>query len=153
MSRPNWHTYFLGIAERVAARGDCTRRQVGAVIVDTDHRIVSTGYNGGSPGGPSCLKGECPRGTMTVEELPGYDQGDNSYDLGPGSCIAIHAEQNAVMYADIDRRNGGTLYVTCEPCGGCLRMLSGSGIKMIMWPSDETSVGYRHKIMMKGHFV
>jgi dCMP deaminase len=43
--RPDWDDYFLGIARAVAARGECVRSRVGAVLV-RDNRIVATGYNG-----------------------------------------------------------------------------------------------------------
>jgi deoxycytidylate deaminase len=62
VTRPSWDEYSLGVAQAVAARADCTRLMVGAVVVDTDHRISGAGYNGMRPGGPSCLKGDCPRG-------------------------------------------------------------------------------------------
>lgn len=45
-TRPDWDDYFLGVADAVAVRADCRRRQVGAVIVSEDRRIISTGYNG-----------------------------------------------------------------------------------------------------------
>jgi dCMP deaminase len=41
--------------------GDCTRSQVGALIV-VNKRIVGLGYNGTRPGAPGCLDGACPRG-------------------------------------------------------------------------------------------
>lgn len=127
--RPDWDEYFLRIAETVALRADCTRRQVGAVIVDIHHRIISTGYNGAPSGGKSCLRGECPRGQMSKEQIaPG-----SSYDTGAGSCIALHAEQNAIMYASWDQRQGATIYITCEPCEGCARMIAGSGIDRVIW--------------------
>ncbi|WP_405977731.1 hypothetical protein [Streptomyces sp. NBC_00158] len=50
IERHDWGTYFVGIAEAVAARGDCHRSQVGAVLVGPDRRIRSTGYNGVSAG-------------------------------------------------------------------------------------------------------
>lgn len=43
--RPTKDDYYLKIAESVAARSTCIRRQYGAVIVKNDV-IVSTGYNG-----------------------------------------------------------------------------------------------------------
>ncbi|WP_353889969.1 hypothetical protein [uncultured Arsenicicoccus sp.] len=46
-ARPDWDTYFLGVAAAVAVRADFRRRQVGAVIVLEDRRIIPTGYNGG----------------------------------------------------------------------------------------------------------
>lgn len=135
--RPDWPEYFLAGTEWVATRADCTRRKVGAVIV-RDNRIVATGYNGGQPGGPSCLAGECPRGRFTKEELPGaHDPNPSSYDVGPGTCIAIHAEQNAIMYCSRDERIGAIMYVSCEPCTGCFRMIAGSGLYAVIWPAAE----------------
>src|SRR5512138_3679062 len=44
-SRPSWDQYFMDIAKQVAARSNCMKRQVAAVIV-AEKRIISTGYNG-----------------------------------------------------------------------------------------------------------
>lgn len=132
--RPDWDTYFLNIAMAVALRADCSRRKVGAVLV-RDNRIVSTGYNGSPPGGPSCLAGECPRSSSNVE--PG-----SSYDTGPGSCIAAHAEQNAIIYAGRDKCLGATIYVTEVPCGGCDRMIEAAGIYKMVSPTLETINNY-----------
>lgn len=97
-TRPDWDDYFLGIAEAVARRADCRRRHVGAVLV-ANNRIVATGYNGAPSGGPSCLAGQCPRGLLdSAAVAPG-----SSYDTGAGSCVALHAEQNCLLYADRSR--------------------------------------------------
>ncbi|MDG4825997.1 dCMP deaminase family protein [Asanoa sp. WMMD1127] len=125
-SRPDWDEYFLGIARSVAARADCSRRKVGAVVV-RDNRIISTGYNGSPPGRPSCLAGRCPRATSGV--LPG-----SSYDTGAGSCIAVHAEANAVIYAGRDGCEGSTLYITDPPCQGCERLIEAAGVRRIVYP-------------------
>ncbi len=124
--RPNWDDYFLNIAYVVATRADCSRRQVGAVLVDSDNRIISTGYNGSPSGQPGCLTDNaCPRGASGVE--PG-----SSYDTGPGACISIHAEANALLYADPSRAIGATMYVTDTPCGGCTKLLAGMKIKVVL---------------------
>lgn len=134
--RPGWDSYFLDIAQAVAARGDCTRRQVGAVIVDQNHRVMATGYNGAAPGGPSCLAGDCPRGRMSKEVVvPG-----SSYDTGAGACIALHAEQNALLYSSWTQNQQATCYVTCEPCEGCMRMLTGSGVKRVVWRDEKNAI-------------
>lgn len=125
--RPSWDDYYLGIAKAVAARADCSRRKVGAILVNIDNRHRGSGYNGGRSKGPSCLKGECPRGLSNV--APG-----SSYDTGAGSCIAIHAEQNLIMDTTPEERKDGRVYITDEPCDGCLRMLQGSGVAEIFWP-------------------
>lgn len=137
--RPTWDDYFVDIARAVAQRADCTRRQVGAVIVK-DNRIVSTGYNGGPSGGPSCLAGECPRGRFSVEEVPSADQGNSNYSDGNNACIAIHAEVNALLYADRSHVEGGTMYITCAPCEGCWKVISGSGLQWIRYPNESGGI-------------
>lgn len=131
--RPSFDDWALGIAEAVSRRGDCTRRRVGAVLFDSEWRVLSVGYNGTEPGGKSCLRGECPRGRMSTQEVaPG-----SSYDTGPGACISIHAELNSLLYSDPLRRVGGTLAITCAPCDGCLRVIKGSGVARVIWPDGE----------------
>lgn len=132
-TRPTWDEYFLGIAAAVAARADCRRRRVGAVLV-SDNRIVATGYNGAPPGGPSCLAGQCPRGLQENVE-PG-----SSYDTGPGACVALHAEQNCLLYADRSRAEAATIYITDAPCDGCRRMIAGSGVLRAVWPGGDWQV-------------
>ena len=139
----------MGIAKAVAARADCSRRQVGAVIITEDRRIVATGYNGAAPGRLGCLTdGACPRATSGVESLV------TSYDTGVGACVALHAEQNAMLRASWAEMNGSTLYVTCEPCPGCTRMLNGTPLAAVVWengsgglegfyPADAGPVGSR----------
>jgi len=128
--RPDWDAYFLQIAWGVAARADCRRRQVGAVIVDAGHRIVATGYNGAPAGHPGCLGGACPRGLLDYDQLQEF----TDYDTGPGRCISVHAEANALIYADGPRVRGGTAYVTAEPCPTCAKLLAGAGIERIVTP-------------------
>lgn len=133
-TRPNWDNYFLVIARAVALRADCNRRRVGAVVVDRDHRIVATGYNGAPAGEPGCLTaGACPRGRSNVP--PG-----SSYDTGEGACIAIHAEQNALLYAGQKGCVRSVLYLTDEPCGGCWRFVRASGVERVVWISEGIAV-------------
>lgn len=146
--RPDFTTWALGVATAVSARGDCTRRQVGAVILDQDHRIAGAGYNGSYPGGPSCLEGDCPRGRhyKTFRQILDICACGNpwpcaeavaagsSYDTGPGACISVHAELNALLdVADRNRLVEASLYVTAEPCDGCLKILRATKIRDIWW--------------------
>lgn len=126
--RPTWDEWGLALAKTVALRADCSRRQVGAVLMTPDHAIVATGYNGAPSGAPGCLTaGACPRGLSDV--LPG-----SSYDTGAGACIALHAEQNALLRASREDQFGSTLYITDEPCEGCRRMIAGTPIAWAIWP-------------------
>lgn len=153
--RPTWDQWALAVAEAVATRADCTRRKVGAVILDTEHRIVSTGYNGADPGGPSCLAGECPRGRHYLAPkrhdplglamcncghtwpCPQAVDPGSSYDTGPGMCISVHAELNAILFADRSRLTNATLYCTEEPCLGCSKLIRSTPIKWVVWPEGN----------------
>ncbi len=160
--RPDWDRWALGIAQAVAMRGDCTRRQVGAVLLDQNHRVIGCGYNGGPSGGESCLAGECPRGRHyeiacphPIADHEGKEcirqcacgdpwpcslsvQPGSSYDTGPGMCIAVHAEMNALLdVSDRGRLLGATMYITEQPCGGCLKILKNTEIKTFVWPGGR----------------
>lgn len=127
LRRLAFEEWFMQVATTVSLRADCSRRKVGAVLVNPDNSIVATGYNGAPAGKPGCLSGACPRAFSQAK--PG-----SSYDTGPGSCIALHAEQNALLRASWEDMRGSTLYVTEEPCGGCSRMISGTPISRVVWP-------------------
>lgn len=124
--RPSWDEYFLGIAQAVAVRADCTRRKIGAVLVGPDHVILSTGYNGAPAGEPGCASaGACPRGRFTHAQI--------AVNLGtthPTPCVAIHAEDNALRYAS-DIPEGSTMYVTTAPCPDCAQALRDRHVRVV----------------------
>ena len=124
--RPSWDSYFMQITELVKTRSTCLRRQVGALIV-RDRRIVSTGYNGAPSGVPHCDEVGCLRQQL------GVPSGER-HEL----CRAIHAEQNALIqaarYGSVVQ--GGTIYVTCQPCSLCAKMLINAGIVRIVFRGD-----------------
>ena len=132
--RPTWDEYGLGLAKAASARGDCTRRQVGAVVMDAHHRIVGAGYNGYPPGVPGCLSdGACPRGQLTYDEAP------PSVNYAGTGCTATHAEVNAVRYASahVDISTC-TVYVTDQPCPDCAAYLDAWRVKRVVWPGSFT---------------
>ena len=53
MTRRDKINYYLDIAETVAERGTCLRRNFGAIIVNNE-QIVSTGYVGAPRGRENC---------------------------------------------------------------------------------------------------
>lgn len=149
--RPDWDEYFQGVAFSVAARADCTRRLVGAIIVSPyTHYIIATGYNGSAPGEPGCLSdGACPRGQHYQIKAnpprcacgkdwvcPDASTPNSSYDSGPGTCIAIHAEANALLRAGREA-SGAIMYVTGEPCDGCFKLIKGAGVISVIWPGGK----------------
>ncbi len=71
-SRQSWDEYFLTLAEATASRSNCSRRKVGAVVVQHRH-IRSTGYNGPPAGYGHCDAGACPRALTESPMSFGYD--------------------------------------------------------------------------------
>lgn len=120
--RPSWDEYYSGIARAVSQRGECVRRQVGAVIVK-NHTIIATGYNGAPAGEPSCLDGACPRAFSDAKPGEGYAQ---------SGCKAIHAETNAIIRAGRDRCLGATMYITTDPCELCRPLIAAAGISRVV---------------------
>lgn len=123
MNRPSWDEYFMQMAELTAKRSTCLRRQVGAIIVKDKH-IIATGYNGAPKGLPHCEDlGGCYR------EKLGVPSGQR-HEL----CRALHAEQNAIIQVATLGQSieGGTIYVTHQPCVICAKMIINAGIKRIV---------------------
>lgn len=139
MSRLSWEKYFLSLAEQVAERTDCRRSKVGAVLVDHEHRIVGTGYPGTAPGEPGCLDGACPRGLLSNEECAPLTAYDN--------CISVHAEANALLNSDRSRYEGGTIYVTREPCHWCYKLIKAAGISFAIFFDQDSPIGYSYTDM------
>ena len=117
MKRPGWDHYFLALAHTVATRASCDRKHVGAVIVDPDHRIVATGYNGGAAGTE-----DCDTAGHLLKEIGGRQ-----------SCVrTLHAESNALDYAGRFAK-GCTIYTTVIPCYECAKRLTNAGIVRVVY--------------------
>ncbi|MBR5874522.1 MAG: dCMP deaminase family protein [Oscillospiraceae bacterium] len=130
MNRLNKDEYFLGIAEAVAKRSTCIRRQYGAVIVKDDV-IVSTGYNGSPRNVDNCCDvGSCWRATHNIPHGERYEM-----------CQAVHAEANAIINANRADMNGATLYLVglengkriekAEPCLLCRKLIRNAQIRRV----------------------
>ena len=52
--RPSWDEYFARIVQDVSLRSTCYKRQIGAIVVNADHEIVATGFNGNVRGMAHC---------------------------------------------------------------------------------------------------
>jgi len=121
MDRISWDEYFMGIALITAKRSKDPSSQVGAVIVDDDHKVVSIGYNG------------MPRHIDDNDLSWNKNEGlDNKY------LYVCHAEFNAIL----NSRNGSsvqgcTIYVTLFPCNDCAKAMIQTGIKHVIYLSDK----------------
>ncbi len=121
MSRGNpwWDQWFLGMAAYVATASKDPSTKVGAVLVNSDRKIIGTGYNGF----PKKIK----------------DHEHRLLDKDYKHPVIIHAEANAI-YNAIQSPAGATIYSTFFPCPSCAAMLIQNGIKRVVaagCPSDE----------------
>lgn len=120
MVRPEFDDIYMELAVNLAQRSHCIKRHVGAVLTK-DTRIISIGYNGPPSGTHNC-----------DEEWP--DRGCPRDSKG-GCSLAIHAEQNAILYAVKNKTSveGATLYVTLSPCLACARIIYSMGIARVIY--------------------
>lgn len=128
--RKDWDTYFLDIAYMAATRSRCSRRQVGAVLVQ-GKKLLGTAYNGAPMGVPDCSEEGC----MIAEDVEMVQQADGSVEMVKKQrCIrTIHAEQNLLLFTDRVDREGATIYVTDQPCWTCANMIANSGVKEVVY--------------------
>jgi dCMP deaminase len=142
--RRDKHNYYLDIAEVVAKRGSCLRRNFGAVIVNHD-QIISSGYTGAPRGRKNCpdLK-ECRRDKFGIPRGERYE-----------FCRSVHAEANAVIHTSRKEMLGSVLYLAgmeannsageerkekeegkyvmnASPCEMCKRLIINSGISKVI---------------------
>jgi len=121
--RPNWDDYFMAIAKMVAARSNCVKRKVAALIIK-DKRIISTGYNGTPRGTRNCDDKGCPRCNNFAESGKSLED-----------CYCSHGEENAIVQAAYHgiAIKGGTLYTTFSPCLLCTKMIINAGIIEVIY--------------------
>jgi len=110
-----WDIRFLRLAREVANWSKDPSRQIGAIIVDDDHRILGTGYNGFPSG---------------IKDLPErLDDREIKYKY------VVHAELNALLNclkSGISVRNS-TIYVAgLPPCTECAKAIIQSGVKRVV---------------------
>lgn len=136
--RRDKHNYYLDIAETVAERGTCLRRNYGAIIVKNDV-ILSTGYNGAPRGRKNCVDlGVCVRSKLNIPR-------GQRYEL----CRAVHAEANAIIAVGREKMLGSTLYMVGKEtdtgeyiknstsCSMCKRLVINAGIERVIVRDDK----------------
>ncbi len=107
-----YDTAYLRMALEWAKLSRCTRKQVGALIVN-DGMIISDGYNGTPTGFPN----------------------DCEDEQGLTHWYVLHAEANAIMKVARSTNNArnATLYLTHSPCKECSKLILQAGIKRLVY--------------------
>ncbi|EUC51471.1 deoxycytidylate deaminase [Mogibacterium timidum] len=115
----SWDEYFMGVSLLAAKRSKDPNTQVGACIVDSNHVILSTGYNG------------FPLG-CSDDELPWARTGeDTKYPY------VVHAELNAILNSGGKSLRDATIYVGLFPCNECAKAIIQSGIREVVYLDDK----------------
>lgn len=122
-----WDCRFLRLAEFISSWSRDPSKNVGAVIVDQKKRIVSLGFNG------------FPRGV---------DDDHRLNDQNLKNEIVIHAEINALLFANKDVQ-GCTLYVwPIPPCSRCAAQIIQSGIARVVAPYIEEADRWKASVQL-----
>ena len=115
----SWDEYFMGVSLLAAKSSKDPNTQVGACIVDSNHVILSTGYNG------------FPLG-CSDDELPWARTGeDTKYPY------VVHAELNAILNSGGKSLRDATIYVGLFPCNECAKAIIQSGIREVVYLDDK----------------
>jgi len=121
MDRLSWQEHHMAIATMVALRSPDPNTKVGAVIINTDQRVIATGYNG------------TPR-AIESNKIPWDREAEDK--LQTKYPYIIHAEVNAILAAKTDL-TGFDLYTTLFPCAECAKLIAQSGIYDLFYHSDK----------------
>ena len=110
-----WDEFFMKVAIAAQLRSKDPNTQVGACIADTNHRILSVGYNGT----PSALTDDDP--------------------LNDKHSYVVHAEANAVLNyrGSLKDMKDATVYVTLFPCHECAKILVQVGIGEVVYLDNK----------------
>jgi len=127
---------YIALTDSVAAKSNCSRRNVGALLVK-DRQVIGAAYNGVARKYRSCLVAGCPRCKQGGDVGTGYD-----------SCICLHAEQMVLAEAAREGQSvrGATLYVNLRPCLACLNLAVAAGIRKIVYKEDWS---YDHQLELQ----
>lgn len=106
-----WDLRFLEMSELVSSWSKDPSTKVGSVIVDNDRRVISLGYNG------------FPKGVADNDRL---NDREEKYK------IVVHAERNALLFANTNVKNCSIFTYPFMPCPICAGMIIQSGISRVV---------------------
>lgn len=110
----HWRARFLSMARLVASWSKDPSTKVGAVIADPQKRVVSVGYNG------------LPTG---LEDQPGRLK-----DRDTKLAITLHAEENAILFAQRPLQGCHMFVWPLPPCAQCAAKIVQAGISTVTAP-------------------
>ena len=119
----SWDEFFMRVAIAAQLRSKDPNTQVGACIADTDHRILTVGYNG------------TPHAISDAE----FPWGTTDDPLNDKHSYVVHAEANAILNfrGSLKDMQDATVYVTLFPFHECAKLLVQVGIGEVVYLDDK----------------
>jgi len=112
-----WDRRFVELSKFIAQWSLDPSTKVGAVITDTNRRVISVGYNGLAQG---------------VEDLP---ERLNTRELK--YKMTVHAEMNAILFANSSLKGASLATWPFMPCACCASSVIQAGIKRVVAPWND----------------
>lgn len=122
---PDYEVYFMGIAVMVSKKSQDPSSKVGAVIVNKDLHIVSSGFN------------DFPVDVRNTKYGYAYIKDTEVTWIESKYPYITHAEASAILHASTVDLTDCTIYITMHPCHECARMIVEKGIKKVVYMNDK----------------
>ncbi|XP_062576414.1 deoxycytidylate deaminase-like isoform X1 [Saccostrea cucullata] len=131
----SWDEYFMGIAFLSAKRSKYNVRTVGTCIVNSERRIVTTGYNG----------------FIDPQRKKTKQKNDPTFSKSKAeqSLFVCHAEMNAVINRHGTSLKDCVVYVTLFPCNECAKLLAQSRISKVIYYANDKAEKPKYKASAK----
>lgn len=127
--KDKWHKRFLEMAKLISTWSKDVSTKVGAVIIDKNRRIISTGYNGFAKG--------------VEDSKERIENREIKYPL------TLHAEENALSFAKQDLTDCVLYVYGLPPCAHCASLIIQSGIKSVYtYELDEENPRWKDSIAL-----
>lgn len=128
MKKNLWHKRFIELAYVISTWSKDPSSKIGAVVVDENRRIISTGYNGFARG--------------VKDSKSRYTDRDVKYKM------ILHAEENAIAFAQ-RRLDGCSIYITMmPPCSHCAALIIQSGIEKVFVPQNPIPERWKESVAL-----
>jgi len=118
-----WDRRFLQMARLIASWSKDPSTKVGAVIVRPDRSILSLGFNGF----PRCMR----------DDSHLYENRDDKLSR------IVHAEVNALLFANENLKDCSLYTWPCAPCDRCCSQLLQAGIGRFVFPTPTSDLAQR----------
>ncbi|ASV44485.1 dCMP deaminase-like protein [Salicola phage SCTP-2] len=114
-----WLSRFLSLAMDVSSWSKDPSSKVGAVLINSDKKVIGVGYNGLS------------------RQYSSKDEQKILQDRNLKYPRIIHAEPNCISNTEQRITSDDVMFITHQPCVGCINKMTQAGIRKIIFKYDE----------------